>query len=184
MVIGSDLIPQILVEGLQKVCDNLLAQNPIFGWILSGSVTEKVSSFSTQIERVSNETLSTHLRQFWEQEEIHIPPQSTPENHACEDYYVATTTRNSSDRYIVRLPFKETFPEKLTLGHSRSAAFQQFLSMERTLQKTGELKTMYNDVLQDYITLGHMELTNPSKINSFGNYHSFYLPHHAVVKTR
>uniref|UniRef100_W8AH72 Peptidase A2 domain-containing protein n=1 Tax=Ceratitis capitata TaxID=7213 RepID=W8AH72_CERCA len=182
MVIGSDLIPQILVEGLQKVCDNLLAQNTIFGWILSGSVTEKVSSFSTQIERVSNETLSTQLRQFWEQEEIHIPPQSTPENQACEDYYVATTSRNSCGRYIVRLPFKETFPEKLTLGHSRSAAFQQFLSMERTLQKKGELKTMYNDVLQEYITLGHMELTTPREINSYGNYHSFYLPHHAVVK--
>ncbi|XP_023159126.1 uncharacterized protein LOC111591739 [Ceratitis capitata] len=155
MVIGSHLIPQILVEELQKVCDNLLAQNTLFGWILRCSATEKVSSFSTQTERVSKKTPSTQLRQFWEQEEIHKPPQSTTENQACEDYYVATTTRISSGHCIVRLPFKETYPEKLTLGHYRSAAFQQFLSMEPTLQKKRELKTMYNDVLQEYITLDH-----------------------------
>ncbi|XP_036329665.1 uncharacterized protein LOC118741797 [Rhagoletis pomonella] len=182
MVIGSDILPQILLEGIQNICDTILAQKTIFGWILSGPITENVVSFSTQVEECSNATLSSQLRKFWEEEEIPQPPQISPEDQACEHIYATTTTRAPNGRYIVRLPFKEEFPKKLSLGHSWSAALQQFFSMERSLQKKGDLGTMYNNVLQEYLDLGHMEHTKPCEIVANGKYFSFYLPHHAVVK--
>ncbi|XP_017481434.1 PREDICTED: uncharacterized protein LOC108377116 [Rhagoletis zephyria] len=182
MVIGSDILPQILLQGIQKICDTILAQKKIFGWILSGSITQNVVSFSTQVEERSNTTLSSQLRKFWEEEEIPQPPQISPEDQACKHIYATTTTRAPNGRYIVRLPFKEEFPKKLSLGHSRSAALQQFFSMERSLQKKGDLATMYNNVLQEYLDLGHMEHTKPCEIIANGKYFSFYLPHHAVVK--
>ncbi|XP_067637745.1 uncharacterized protein [Eurosta solidaginis] len=181
MVIGSDILPQILLEGIKKVCGSILAQQTIFGWILSGPITENVVSFSTQVQ-ASNETLSSQLRKFWEEEEIPQPPQISPEDQACEQIYATTTTRAPNGRYIVRLPFKEEFPEKLSLGKSCPAALQQFFSMERWLQKKGELGTMYNNVLQEYLDLDHMESTDSCEITSNGKVFSFYLPHHAVVK--
>ncbi|XP_036342045.1 uncharacterized protein LOC118751347 [Rhagoletis pomonella] len=182
MVIGRDILPQILLEGIQKICNTILAQKTIFGWILSGPITKNVMAFSTQVEECSNATLSSQLRKFCEEEQIPQPPQISPEDQACEHIYATTTTRAPNGRYIVRLPFKEEFPKKLSLGHSRSAALQQFFSMERSLQKKGDLATMYNNVLQEYLDLGHMEHTKPCEIISNGKYFSFYLPHHAVVK--
>ncbi|XP_023158894.1 uncharacterized protein LOC111591674 [Ceratitis capitata] len=87
IVIGSDILPQILVEGVQTICDTVLAQNTIFGWILSGPVTEKVVSFSAQVEEISTDTLGDQLRKFWKEEEILSTPQITNEDQACENIY-------------------------------------------------------------------------------------------------
>ncbi|XP_017485298.1 PREDICTED: uncharacterized protein LOC108373869 isoform X2 [Rhagoletis zephyria] len=182
LVIGSDLIPQIVLEGVEKLSKNLLAQNTIFGWILSGQVPNQISSFSTQVDEVSNENLDSQLRKFWELEEIPTPKSLNSEDRVCEDFYISTTSRTSDGRYKVRLPFKHSFPDQLTLGRSRAPALQQFLSMEKNLLKKGELKSQYDQVLEEYITLGHMEETTSYEKSSGNKYSSFYLPHHAVVK--
>lgn len=36
LVIGSDILPQILLDGAQTFKNNIMAQNTIFGWVLSG----------------------------------------------------------------------------------------------------------------------------------------------------
>ncbi|XP_017489236.1 PREDICTED: uncharacterized protein LOC108377482 [Rhagoletis zephyria] len=71
MVIGSDITPQILLDGLQHNIDGtLVAQNTIFGWILSGPVREHISTFSTHVTEATEPELSTLLKRFWKQEEI------------------------------------------------------------------------------------------------------------------
>lgn len=53
--------------------------------------------------------------------------------------------------------------------------------MEKTLQKSPELKAEYNRVLLEYIDLDHMEpVSHREKVDEKQS--SFYLPHHAVVK--
>ncbi|XP_036340744.1 uncharacterized protein LOC118750117 [Rhagoletis pomonella] len=182
ILLGSDLIPQIMLEGIEKISNTQLAQNTIFGWILSGQIKEKISVFTTQVEDISNEHLNSQLRRFWELEEL--PPMQviTPEDKYCEDYYKATTTRSKNGRYVVRLPFKPQFPDTLALGHSRTSALQQFLSMEKNLLKKGELKTSYDNVLEEYLQLNHMEVVESYEKITKGKYTSFYLPHHAVIK--
>ncbi len=59
ILLGSDLIPQIILEGVEKISNKLLAQNTIFGWILSGLVSEPVTTMTTQVEEISNEYLSS-----------------------------------------------------------------------------------------------------------------------------
>uniref|UniRef100_A0A0K8V107 Uncharacterized protein n=1 Tax=Bactrocera latifrons TaxID=174628 RepID=A0A0K8V107_BACLA len=80
LLLGSDLIPQIILEGIEKITNTLLAQNTIFGWVLSGLVAEPVATMTTQVEEISNEYLNSQLRKFWEVEEL--PPISitTPED--------------------------------------------------------------------------------------------------------
>ncbi|XP_075150902.1 uncharacterized protein LOC142225011 [Haematobia irritans] len=54
--------------------------------------------------------------------------------------------------------------------------------MEQTLSKDSDIQTEYNSVLNEYITLGHMEETSNKEIDANGKYSSFYSPHHAVVR--
>ncbi|XP_036348012.1 uncharacterized protein LOC118757404, partial [Rhagoletis pomonella] len=182
IILGSDLIPQIMLERIEKISNTLLAQNTIFGWILSGQVSEKISVFITQVEDISNEYLNSQLKRFWELEELPPIQVTTPEDKACEDYYKATTTRAQTGRYVVRLLFKPEFPDTLALGRSRTSALQQFLSMEKNLLKKRELKSAYDGVLEEYLDLDHMEKVNPYENITKGKYTSFYLPHHAAVK--
>ncbi|XP_054083224.1 uncharacterized protein LOC128920268 isoform X1 [Zeugodacus cucurbitae] len=182
ILLGSDLIPQIILEGIEKISNKLLAQNTIFGWIISGQVTEKINSFTTQVENITNEYLNNQLKKFWEVEELPQITQLSEEDQACEAYYKSTTTRNEHGRYVVRLPFKPTFPETTALGHSRISAVQQFLSMEKSLIKKSELKSAYDNVMEEYLDLNHMEETVPYEKISKGRYLSFYLPHHGVIR--
>ncbi|XP_067631850.1 uncharacterized protein [Eurosta solidaginis] len=183
VVIGSDITPQILTEGLlRNVSGTLLAQNTIFGWILSGPVAEKVSTFSTHVTECTDDPINQLLRQFWEQEEVHQTQQRSADDEYCEALYRTTTIREEDGRYRVKLPFKLEFPANLALGHSRPAAQQQYISIERTLERKPELRDKYFEVLNEYFTMDHMEPASQQEIIRDGKYLSFYLPHHAVIK--
>ncbi|KAH8303697.1 hypothetical protein KR059_009494, partial [Drosophila kikkawai] len=178
LLLGADILPSVLLSGWRpNVCGSLLAQETIFGWILTGpvsSTTSRVSSFTTQISIESEATMETLLTKFWEVEDL--PCRLVKEtDKLCEDFFVRTTTRSCDGKYIVSLPFKDS--EHIDLGHSRSSALAQFLRNETRLKKEPALKDTYDSVIQEYIDLGHMKPVPPNtdKIN-------FYLPHHAVFK--
>ncbi|XP_036319996.1 uncharacterized protein LOC118734377 [Rhagoletis pomonella] len=174
MIIGSDLIPQIMLSGIHRnICESLLTQNTKFGWIISGPITCEVSVFSTQVEEVSNELLSTQLRQFWEQEELYHPAPISEEDIACEDYYQRTTYREPDGRYVGRLPFKSSFPNLHALGQSRSYAYSQLISMEKNLARKGNIKAIYDEIFEEYLTMDHMEPTSSQEIASDSKYFSF-----------
>ncbi|XP_017463376.1 PREDICTED: uncharacterized protein LOC108356783, partial [Rhagoletis zephyria] len=158
MVLGSDVIPQVLPPGLKTnvVGGSLIAQNSIFGWILSGPVTEHVSSFTTQVIENSTDTLNDLLKKFWEQEEVPSTTTLTDDDVFCENLYERSTVRRDDGRYVVKLPFKATLPDTIALGHSRPAAQQQYLSIERSIERKPELQQTYTKVLEEYLTLDHM----------------------------
>uniref|UniRef100_A0A0K8V4F3 Uncharacterized protein n=1 Tax=Bactrocera latifrons TaxID=174628 RepID=A0A0K8V4F3_BACLA len=62
--LGSDLISQIIIEGVEKISKAPLAQNTFFGWVLSGLLAEPVTTMTTQVEEISNEYLNSQLRNF------------------------------------------------------------------------------------------------------------------------
>lgn len=96
--------------------------------------------------------------------------------------------RNVDGRYCVQLPFKEDPP---ILGASRDRAVTRFLQVERKLASSPQLHKDYADCMQEYIQLGHMKLipTQPEIINKITlpngktTYKSYYVPHHAVIKS-
>lgn len=84
MVIGSDILPQILLQGLEtNVAGGLIAQNTIFGWILSGPITEQISTFATHIIETPDDSLNELLKKFWEQEEVQSTTPLTNEDTFC-----------------------------------------------------------------------------------------------------
>ncbi|XP_017472796.1 PREDICTED: uncharacterized protein LOC108363817 [Rhagoletis zephyria] len=175
MVIGSDITPQILVQGLHhNVCGTLMAQNTIFGWILSGPIAEKISTFSTCVTESQNDSLNSLLRKCWEQEEVSTGKTLSEDDKRCEKLYRSTTIRQADGRYMVKLPFKEDFAEKIALGHSRLGAQLQYLSIERSLEKRPELKHKYAEVLDEYLAMDHMAPTSSREVINEGKYFSFY----------
>ncbi|XP_017492540.1 PREDICTED: uncharacterized protein LOC108380658, partial [Rhagoletis zephyria] len=184
IVLGSDLMPQILLEGVKhNVFGNLLAQNSIFGWYLSGPMKREVlSSFHTHVVEDNSESINSQLKKFWEIEELPDNQQPSEDDIFCETFFVNTTYRQHDGRYVVRLPFKSTFPCGLSLGRSRFQAMKQALRMEHTLNKNPSLKEEYTQVLEEYLTLDHMKPTSSEEMYDNGTYQSFYLPHHSVIR--
>lgn len=183
LLIGSDILPEILMDGVKKFGNSLMAQSTIFGWVLSGPVPcEKVGSFSIAVSEENEDPIATQLRKFWEQEELSSNQQLSKDDNFCESLFKNTTTRNPEGRYIVRLPFKSEFPKDLTLGLSRTTALVQYLHMEQSLRRKSIIADTYNKVLEEYLLLNHMKPTSSQEFLHKGSCTSYYLPHHSVLK--
>ncbi|XP_045540617.1 uncharacterized protein LOC106708519 [Papilio machaon] len=189
LLLGAEVYSQILLEGIVKdPSSRVVAQNTRLGWILSGQL--KTISHSETFNNCHN-IVSLHsfhsnenelLRRFWE---LESEPQTnfnkkqlTPDEQKCEDLFLATTKRDESGRYIVRLPFKSDNPSCKSSG-SRDIALKRFLMLEKRLTRNPELKAQYSEVINEYLQLYHMEkVPEECKNDSF----AVYLPHHAVVR--
>ncbi|XP_011884070.1 PREDICTED: uncharacterized protein LOC105571210 [Vollenhovia emeryi] len=90
-----------------------------------------------------------------------------------EAHFRNTVRRDSTGRYVVRLPFRET---NQRLGESRYIALKRLTSLERKLNANAILRNEYTQVLEEYLRLGHMSVVEIS------NDDGFYMPHHAVIK--
>ncbi|XP_037816679.1 uncharacterized protein LOC119607034, partial [Lucilia sericata] len=186
LIIGNDSEHFINIGGIKKnICGQASAYNTIFGWVLSGPIEAKtIHTFTTTVAPSENAELNNTLRKFWEQEEIPSRPIISEDDQYCETFYKKTTTRDASGRYVVRLPLKKEFPNSKFLGASRILALVQYSRINQSLAKTPELAKEYNNVLEEYLSLNHMEPVSYREIVSDGKYFSFYLPHHAVVRPR
>jgi len=65
------------------------------------------------------------------------------------------------------------------LGDSRCSALCRFKSLERCFSKNPLLHDQYVQFLQEYASLGHMELVD---IEHEINTNEYFLPHHAAEK--
>ena len=184
MVIGSDILPFILKQGIKhNVAGNLLAQETVFGWYISGPVSDdEVAIFTTVVSEDQTPSLSDLLKKFWEIEEIPSSRINSSEDNFCEKLYSETTYRQPDGKYVVKLPFKDNFPDTISIGSSKNAAFGQFNRMEKNLKKNEEHEQNYNQILQEYLDLGHMEPCSSREICTDDKYYSYYLPHHAVLR--
>ena len=107
LLIGADLYGSVLLDGLKKgFTGDPVAQNTIFGWVVSGPQSSMVNQSVLVHHCTTLKSLELSLRKFWEVEEVKMPQSISIEEQACEDYFVQTHTRNPDGRYIVRLPFK------------------------------------------------------------------------------
>jgi hypothetical protein len=122
---------------------------------------------------------TTH--RFWEQEEI-VSPIHTKEEEAVERHFVETTTRDEIGRFIVRLP---CHLQNFQLGNSYTTAESRFQQLERRLTRNVELRKEYTKFMEEYLSLGHMQLVPEEDDSSYDNTSNkliFFLPHHAVFK--
>ncbi|XP_047540908.1 uncharacterized protein LOC125073870 [Vanessa atalanta] len=180
ILLGADVYGEILQNGVKKSPrGNLLAQNTLFGWVLSGkieqeSVKENVLNLHVQVKE------DELLKKFWEieNEPNSIEKRLTEEEKLCEKLYEETTLRREDGKFVVKLPFKTNNPQ-CQYGQSCDIAINKLLSLEKRLSKNPTLSNEYNRVLEEYTTLNHMKQVPNDDID---NPKCVYLPHHAVVR--
>ena len=177
-LLGAEVWAVSLMSGLQQgPYPSPIAQNTVFGWVLIGSVK---SSSSCQ-SRVScnfirhEDPLDLQLQKFWEVEELPKSTTLTPEEADCESHFLTTHQRDSTGRFILRLPFKQPpdLPGSLDIARSR------FFGCEKNLQRDLQFQTLYNAFINEYKDLGHMEKV---AIYQLHRKRVGYIPHHGIFK--
>lgn len=98
----------------------------------------------------------------------------------CEMLYQKTTFRNHNGRFVVSLPFRRDLNPENSLGNTRNAALSQYLRNEVRLSKMPQTKESYDNVLHEYISLGHM--AEVCRCDEEDNTQAYYMPHHAIYK--
>lgn len=157
-----------------------IAQNSKLGWFISGSANlsnecRDLCRYVACENLAKPETdLNCQLKAFWELEEVEHKKILTVEEQMAETVFKQSIQRTKSGNFIVDLPFKLNPFERL--GESFPSALRRYKSTQRRLDKNPQLKAQYDAVLEEYLTLNHMELVTDTP--SF----QCFLPHHAVVK--
>jgi len=88
--------------------------------------------------------------------------------------FIQSVERESSGRYVVKLPFRSEPPD---LGDSYNAAARSFQNLEVRLNRNSELKTQYTQFMDEYLQLGHMRSVNINEVQP-----KYFIPHHEVFK--
>ncbi|XP_075163230.1 uncharacterized protein LOC142235861 [Haematobia irritans] len=182
ILLGGDILPSIMLPGLQRqICGSLMAQETVFGWILTGPIPDTSTNLSpTIVSHFCEISLDKEISRFWEIEDLPRKKFSSSSDNFCEELFVRTTKRSSEGRYIVSLPFKESYPNEITMGQSRMIAMAQYFRNEARLIRNPSFKDEYDGVLEEYVTLDHMNRVSPPPDAS--SFVSYYLPHHAVIR--
>lgn len=181
LIIGADLYGHILLDGIRTgSMSEPIAQNSIFGWFLSGPAGSTTSMSFPKIPSYhcsSSDSLDCDIRRFWEIEEIPTISLYTDEEQQCENHFRKTCKRDSSGRYVVRLPFKRNPP--IDVGYSYKIAERMLSKMELRLQPKPTLYAEYDAFLREYLQLGHMRKLPSSTPDGPP---VVYIPHHAVIR--
>lgn len=146
MIIGSDYLPLINLDNIKHFPDNSLeARQSQFGWYLSGpAANNEVKIFTSVVSNSADAILHEQIKKLWELEEVENTNFVSESDEYCEQFYKKTVQRQPDGRYVVRLPFKETFPDEIFLGPSKNIALSQYHRMEKILEKRQNLR--YNTI--------------------------------------
>ncbi|XP_055633414.1 uncharacterized protein LOC129773790 [Toxorhynchites rutilus septentrionalis] len=150
----------------------------VFGWTVSGRTSVNTPN-TPQVCHLTtvDRNLENALQKFWELETVEqCSPLSTDEKR-CEEIYATTTTRDSSGRYVARLPL--TLDPLIPLGESRSIAERRFLSLEKRLERDPTTNEAYCRFINEYASLSHMKRISDPVDDTKAH---CYLPHHPVFK--
>lgn len=186
LLIGANAYSQLLKPGL-KCYGNIVAQQTIIGWIITGtpmstnSMGKRNSAFSCALTQEMDETkwqdkLLHSIQRFWEIEEIPKSFRVSPDDAECERIFLQHY-RDSTGRYVVRLPFKPG-GHKL-IGDSLKYALTTLSSMHYRMRRDPDLAKEYSNFMKDYLDLGHMRALSSEELKQ-DNQQIHYIPHHGI----
>ena len=188
VLLGADIYPRLILSNmgvLKKPNGKMLAQQSIFGWVITGCANRVLPSSDvsnkqqqsalSHLTKTSNANIEDLLKKFWQIEENPTIDPWSIEEKTCDKHFQETTYRDVNGRYVVRLPLKGN----CNLGESRSQAVQRLLQIERRFTRQPKMKEEYVKVIEEYFDLSHAEKVPDKELHSPDAY---YMPHHCVIK--
>lgn len=172
MVVGAGLLA-LVTESQNIRHKGYLFQSTRLGWLVSGgSGLMKAESGGAHISLAQGLDLEQIVNRFWELEEFPKSRVRSKDEEECERIFKQSVQRDSTGRYIVRIP---TRPQLEVMGSSKEAAWQRFLALKRRFERDPEYQRKYQDEMNSLLAAGYMlEVSRPAVAPVY------HLPHHAV----
>lgn len=185
VLIGAECFYDIIRSGKYKAAENgIIYQESELGWIAAGPTHNlaqtAIKSFVTMTTLMEDSaSLNEQIVKFWQIEDTSKTPQGyTDEEKVCVDHFNRTVRRDTTGRFVVKLPLRENYDN---LGESKSTALKRFLALENRFKNNMKLRSDYIDFMDEYIQLRHMsEMSLPSASAKLKQV--YYMPHHSVVR--
>ena len=158
-----------------------VAQLSIFGWILSGAISDDIGRESDQEQQLlirteEKDDLKAQLEAFWRVESFGIAESEEEEEDVVNSMFLKSITYDGK-RYEVSLPWRKNAG---VVGDNFLQAKSRLASVKRKLMQNAPLKEEYVNNFVTQIDSGILERVIEDKPPAFGN--CYYMPHHPVVK--
>lgn len=181
ILIGSEHYWKVVTGRIERVNDTLVLLKSKFGWLAQRSIPTKINvSEIPDVETMhvsigEEQELSNQLRRFWETESIGVTMekgQSLENQEALRNF--EETIKYDNRRYELRLPWKD---EQTIIDNNYGPAENRFSMLVRKLQRNPTLYHRYNEVIQENLSEGIIEIVHSKSSEN----PIYYLPHHAIV---
>lgn len=180
IIIGSDYYHSVIRPSLiPGNSSSPTAQQTIFGWVLCGPIVGNDASITAQVLHCSpDHELQNLISRFWTQEELPGTSRTTlsEEEEECERHFLTTHYRDSTGRYVIRLPLKAN---PRTLGESKSKAIGCLRRLLQQFTTKSDFRQLYVNFIEEYQSLSHMIEVKADRASSSPQH---YLPHHGVLR--
>jgi len=176
-LIGADLFAEVFDGGRKPSKEGYPTPfRTIFGWVLIGKTMMKTSSthVMSNLCLTNFPSLDSSIKKFWEIEEPPKKVHVSIDDQTTEKMFIKSVNRETSGRYVVKLPFRSEPPD---LGDSYHVAARSFQNLEVRLNRDSELKAQYTNFMNEYLELGHMRSVNMNE-----EHPQYFIPHHEVFK--
>ncbi|XP_043210612.1 uncharacterized protein LOC122375344 isoform X2 [Amphibalanus amphitrite] len=178
ILIGLDYYWQLMGTGCLRSDLGPVAQQTVFGWIISGQYecANSQNSSGTQL-LVMSDVSEERLRQFWDLDAIGIKPldDDIGSDPVLKEFESSVCFKEG--RYEVKLPWKPDGQDKLM--DNRKTAEVRLRSLTRKLEKDPQLQSDYDHALEELEAEGIITEVSCDADDAFP---VFYLPHRPVVR--
>lgn len=143
LLLGGDLYPSLLVEGTEyNILGSIIAQNTIFGWILTGPLHHlpQINVYTTNIQIGEKNMLGANIG---------------PTDQFCQVNHHHTTRRASNGRYLSPHVFR---------GDSRNGTLKQFSRNQSSLLRKSGVKNKLNELIPEQGLMGAPLLVHPEPL--------------------
>ena len=180
ILIGLDAYWRFVAHDKSVRVGNLVAQESIFGWILSGSCDMPVTNddISAQLLCINNVSESS-LHNFWDLESVGICSKDVLPNDSLVFQQFSNKINYCDGRYEVALPWKSDIAKKSLINNEKLAR-KRLENLKVKLEKNPQLQVRYNAIFEEYERDGIIEEVPPSEIH--GSFPTYYLPHRPVIR--
>ena len=149
------------------------------GWTISGALPKKeTSNISVSCNlSVAPDPLANQMKKWWDMATYasvcDVSGRSKEEKRALS--ILERTTKHNGERYEVGLMWADDNPD---LPNNFYSAYQQFLSMEKRLEKDLELKEAYKATIEKDLENHFVRKLDQEEVSRTENDMQWYLPHH------
>ncbi|XP_068227909.1 uncharacterized protein [Palaemon carinicauda] len=182
ILVGLDAYWKFMLPNKYVQYENLVAQESLFGWILSGSCNESFDKGNVNSQLLCINVSESALNNFWDLESMGICTKEAVSKDSTLSNVMSTfseTVKFNDDRYAVALPWKSDVA-KQRLQNNEKLARKKLDNLNVKLEKCPDLRRRYDEVFKEYERDCIIEEVPPSEMVT--SYPVYYLPHRPVVR--